>query len=285
LLDRDSTGREAPEAAAGPPPAGPRVCPSCHAPLSPAHRFCPACGTPTAAGVVDEGRFRAGALFANRFRIVAALGHGGMGEVYRAHDLELGQPVALKFLTAFRSDTAARARLRTEVRLARQIAHPNVCRVYDIGEAHGELYLSMEYVDGEDLAALLRRIGRLPMDKGIEIARKLCAGLAAAHAKSVLHRDFKPANIMIDSAGEFGSWTSAWPRSPRSSKARRCAAGRRPTWRRSNRRGVTSRSRAICMRSAWCCTSCSRGRRRSPRRMCRSCNVSANRTPRRRPRR
>jgi serine/threonine protein kinase len=125
-----------------------------------------------------------------------------MGEVYRADDLELGQPVALKFLSEFRTDDRARARLRNEVRLARQLAHPNVCRVYDIGDAHGELYLSMEYVDGEDLAALLKRIGRLPIDKGIEIARKLCAGLAAAHAKGVLHRDFKPANIMIDSHGE-----------------------------------------------------------------------------------
>ena len=180
--------------------AGSTPCPSCDAVLSASHRFCPSCGTP--AGGAREGRFRTGALFANRFRIVAALGRGGMGEVYRTDDLELGQPVALKFLTVFRSDERARARLRSEVRLARQLAHPNVCRVYDIGEAHGELYLSMEYVDGEDLATLLKRIGRLPIDKGIEIARKLCAGLAAAHAKGVLHRDFKPANIMIDSHGE-----------------------------------------------------------------------------------
>ena len=189
-----------------PPRAGaPRSvveCASCRAPIEPGHRFCPACGTPTHGSGTAEGRFRAGALFANRFRIVARLGRGGMGEVYRADDLEVGQPVALKFLTAFRSDERARTRLRSEVRLARQISHPNVCRVYDIGESQGELYLSMEYVDGEDLAALLTRIGRLPIDKGIEIARKLCAGLAAAHAKGVLHRDFKPANIMIDSHGE-----------------------------------------------------------------------------------
>jgi predicted Ser/Thr protein kinase len=183
-------------------PGGVVECASCSAPIEPGHRFCPACGTPTHDSGTDEGRFRAGALFANRFRIVARLGHGGMGEVYRADDLEVGQPVALKFLTAFRSDERARTRLRSEVRLARQISHPNVCRVYDIGESQGELYLSMEYVDGEDLAALLTRIGRLPIDKGIEIARKLCAGLAAAHAKGVLHRDFKPANIMIDSHGE-----------------------------------------------------------------------------------
>ena len=187
-------------------------CSSCHAMLGATDRFCRACGTPARALQGDEGRFRAGALFANRFRIIARLGRGGMGEVYRADDLELGQPVALKFLRgpakagqharAVEFDERARARLRSEVRLARQLAHPNVCRVYDIGGAHGELYLSMEYVDGEDLAALLKRIGRVPIDKGIEIARKLCAGLAAAHAKGVLHRDFKPANIMIDSHGE-----------------------------------------------------------------------------------
>jgi predicted Ser/Thr protein kinase len=186
---------------AGSPHSLPAHCRSCGAAVTASHKFCPECGSPLAIDGV-EGRFRAGALFANRFRIVAALGRGGMGEVYRAHDLELGQPVALKFLSAMRTDERARQRLRNEVRLARQLAHPNVCRVYDIGEAHGELYLSMEYVDGEDLASLLKRIGRLPVDKGVEIARKLCAGLAAAHAKGVLHRDFKPANIMIDGGGE-----------------------------------------------------------------------------------
>jgi predicted Ser/Thr protein kinase len=185
-----------------PPRDAPAICPSCRMRLDHAPRFCPSCGTPVGAAVAEEGRFRAGSLFANRFRIVGMLGRGGMGEVYRAHDLELGQPVALKFLTAFRSDEHARARLRAEVRLARQIAHPNVCRVYDIGEAQGELYMSMEFVGGEDLSALLKRIGRLPTDKGVEIARKLCAGLAAAHAKGVLHRDLKPGNIMIDGHGE-----------------------------------------------------------------------------------
>ena len=197
LLDR-SPQRKPEE----PPPAAPAFCPSCRTRLEHSPRFCPSCGTPIGAAIAEEGRFRAGALFANRFRIVAALRPGGMGEVYRAHDLQLGQPVALKFLKVFRSDERARTRLRNEVRLARQIAHPNVCRVYDIGEAQGELYLTMEFVDGEDLAALLKRIGRLPTDKGVEIARKLCAGLSAAHARGVLHRDLKPANIMIDGDGE-----------------------------------------------------------------------------------
>ena len=89
------------------------------------------------------------------------------------------------------------------MRVARQISHPNVCRVYDIGEVDGAVFLSMEYVDGEDLASLLRRIGRLPPDKGLEIARKLCAGLAAAHEKGVLHRDLKPANVMLDARGQL----------------------------------------------------------------------------------
>jgi serine/threonine-protein kinase len=179
------------------------ACVGCGAIVTRPHPFCPSCGTPAAAGVsLHEGRFRSGALFAGRFRIVALEGRGGMGEVYRAHDLELGQPVALKFLTALPSDQRARKRLRTEVRLARQVSHPNVCRVYDIGEANGELYLSMEYVEGEDLAALLKRIGRVPVHKGLDIARKICAGLAAAHARGVLHRDLKPGNIMLDTHGE-----------------------------------------------------------------------------------
>ena len=94
-------------------------------------------------------------------------------------------------------------RFRNEVRIARQVSHPNVCRVYDIGEAEGSTYLSMEYVDGEDLASLLRRIGRLPQDKALEIARQLCAGLAAAHDKGVVHRDLKPGNIMLDGQGQL----------------------------------------------------------------------------------
>src|SRR5215471_249182 len=144
--------------------------------------------------------FAPGAVLAQRYRIVYLLGRGGMGEVYRADDLVLGQPVALKFLPA--ASDAALSRFRNEVRTARQVSHPNVCRVYDIGEADGLTYLSMEYVDGEDLASLLRRIGRLPQEKALEIARQLCAGLAAAHEKGVIHRDLKPANIMLDGRGQ-----------------------------------------------------------------------------------
>jgi serine/threonine-protein kinase len=147
----------------------------------------------------DEGRFPPGTLLADRYRIVGILGRGGMGEVYRANDLRLGQPVALKFLPP--GNRHLLERFHGEVRIARQVSHPHVCRVYDIAEWDGELFLSMEYVDGEDLGSLLRRIGRLPQDKAIEIARKLCAGLAAAHDRGVLHRDLKPANVMLDSRG------------------------------------------------------------------------------------
>lgn len=153
----------------------------------------------------EEGwgtEFAAGTVLADRYRIVGVLGKGGMGEVYRADDLTLGQGVALKFLPAGFQDRAGRLeRFYNEVRVARQISHPNVCRVYDIGEWEGRTFFTMEFVDGEDLSSLLRRIGRLPQEKGLEIARQLCAGLAALHDRGVLHRDLKPANIMLDGRG------------------------------------------------------------------------------------
>jgi predicted Ser/Thr protein kinase len=154
-------------------------------------------------GSIDHGRFPPGQLFDDRYRVVGLLGRGGMGEVYRADDLRLGQPVALKFLPeALGRDPVRLAQFHNEVRTARQVSHANVCRVYDIGEVNGDLFLTMEYVDGEDLSSLLRRIGRLPEDKAVEIARQICAGLAAAHERGVLHRDLKPANIMVDGAGK-----------------------------------------------------------------------------------
>ena len=163
----------------------------------------PATRTPgSSARLSTEGRFLPGTLVVERYRVVALLGKGGMGEVYRADDLTLDQPVALKFLPpALSTDQDALERFRNEVRIARRVSHANVCRVYDVGEAEGQPFLSMEYVDGEDLASLLRRIGRLPGDKGLEIARQLCAGLAAAHREGVLHRDLKPANVMLDGRG------------------------------------------------------------------------------------
>ncbi len=151
----------------------------------------------------EEGRFVSGTLLGGRYRIIGLLGRGGMGEVYRATDLALGQSVALKFLP---EEAAQNQRLlerfHGEVRVARQVSHPNVCRVYDIGETDGMPFISMEYVDGEDLSSLLLRIGRLPADKAIETARKICAGLAAAHDRGIIHRDLKPQNIMMNKRGD-----------------------------------------------------------------------------------
>jgi serine/threonine protein kinase len=156
----------------------------------------------TSFDAIDDARFVPGTILAERYRIMGLLGRGGMGEVYRADDLKLGQPVALKFLSEqFASDSEALARLYREVRIARQVSHPNVCRVYDIGELEGQHFLSMEFIRGEELSSLLRRIGRLPAAKATEIARQICAGLAAAHNRGVLHRDLKPANVMIDEHG------------------------------------------------------------------------------------
>ena len=215
-------------------------CPACGSEVPGAARFCPACGsavdfgsTPTlgleaaprspdpqpasprkrdsspsgrissSSDSFDGARFTPGTILAERYRIVSMAGRGGMGEVYRADDLKLGQPVALKFLpeataqdaAAWRASTAkcaSRARFRIPTSAGSTIsAKPTAPRS-----------LSMEYVDGEDLASLLRRIGRLPADKALEIARQLCAGLAAAHDKGVLHRDLKPANVMIDGRGQ-----------------------------------------------------------------------------------
>jgi serine/threonine protein kinase len=155
---------------------------------------------PSSAGAPLPGsRFTPGTMLAERFRIVALLGKGGMGEVYRAEDLKLGQQVALKFLP--QTDAEKLDRLYREVRLGRQVSHPNVCRLYDVMEWQGHHFISMEYIDGEDLASLIRRIGKLPQDKALDIARDLCAGLAAAHSLGVIHRDLKPANVMVDGRG------------------------------------------------------------------------------------
>ena len=153
-------------------------------------------------GFDSAERFLPGAIVTQRYRIRGRIGVGGMGEVYHADDLRLGVAVALKFLNlASAGDPARLQALVDEVRVARQVAHPNVCRVYDIGEVDGLPFLTMEFIDGEDLASLLLRIGRLPAPKLVELAHQLCAGLAAAHQAGIVHRDLKPANIMVDGRG------------------------------------------------------------------------------------
>jgi hypothetical protein len=220
-MNCSSCAREVPEGAA--------FCPACATPVdfsstptvtrmdSPAARAVLAAGAADSPPRVESGphrtpshpsdfgyeaRYVPGTTLAERYRIVSPLGKGGMGEVYRAEDLKLGQTVALKFLPkSLARNEEALARFTREVRLARQVSHPNVCRVFDIGEIDGQTFLTMEFVDGEDIASLMRRIGRLPADKALEIARQVCAGLAAAHEHGIIHRDLKPANIMLDGRG------------------------------------------------------------------------------------
>lgn len=141
-------------------------------------------------------------LLAGRYEIVGLLGQGGMGSVYRARDTELDELVALKML---RHDgplgERSLERFRREVKLARRVTHKNVARMFDIGEHGGEKFLSMELVDGEPLSALLVREGKLAPQRSAHIASEVCAGLAAAHAAGVVHRDLKPDNVMIERSG------------------------------------------------------------------------------------
>ncbi len=194
------------------------LCAHCSTPVPRDAAFCPKCGarqaSETSLPTLPQGvssapraaggeRFLPGTVLEERYRITGRVGRGGMGEVYRADDLKLGQTVALKFLPeGLEADADRLQRLLGEVRTARQVTHPNVCRVYDIGETDGLHFLSMEYVDGEDLSSLLRRVGRLPEERAVRVARQICAGLAAAHERGILHRDLKPANIMLDGRGQ-----------------------------------------------------------------------------------
>jgi predicted Ser/Thr protein kinase len=144
------------------------------------------------------GQVRPGQRVANRFVVARLLGAGGMGAVYLARDEQLGEEVALKVIAGLGLlDPSAADRLRREASTARRISHPNVVRLHDIGEESGLLFLSMEYVAGESLAARLKRIGAIPATQLRPIAEQLCDGLAAAHAAGVIHRDLKPANVLL----------------------------------------------------------------------------------------
>src|SRR4030095_7929206 len=195
-----------------------KKCPQCAAEVSELQSTCPACGssfhdqaaetevlpadpqanTPTRLENTSKrnktpvttsgsaGRLLAGTILAGRYRIVGLIGKGGMGEVYKADDLELDQTVALKFLPEdLTRDEELLKRFRGEVRNARQVSHANVCRVFDIGETEALYYITMEYIDGDDLSMLLKRIGRLPSDKAIEVSRQICLGLGAIHKAGI----------------------------------------------------------------------------------------------------
>jgi len=146
---------------------------------------------------------RVGQLFAARYEIQGVLGQGGMGVVYRAHDRDLDDLVAIKTLRgeALSADPSLLDRFKQEIRLARRITHPNILRTHDLGESGGLRYLSMEFVKGLTLKQLVEAGEILPTPVGLRIAKQICAGLAAAHEVGVIHRDIKPQNILIEPTG------------------------------------------------------------------------------------
>jgi len=148
------------------------------------------------------GDLRPGTRFGGRYQVLSVLGTGGMGVVYKARDLELDDIVALKMLKpAALADAEHLERLKSEIRLARRITHPNVLRTFDFGEHDGLPYISMEYVRGMTLRYLIGQAGRVPYTAALRIARQLCAGLQAAHEVGVLHRDIKPENLILEASG------------------------------------------------------------------------------------
>lgn len=144
-----------------------------------------------------------GQTFGNRYEIKSVLGVGGMGMVYKANDRELGETLAIKTLKPeiVAADNNALERFKSEIKLARRIAHRNVVRTYDLGEINGVYYISMEYVEGKSLKELIRERGRLPASAVLPIAKQLCRALEVSHEEGVIHRDIKPQNMVVQADG------------------------------------------------------------------------------------
>src|SRR5512136_956413 len=188
-------------------------CPRCQNDNPEGTRFCGHCGrelpgsgetlpTGTATFKTPTKGLERGTTFARRFEIIEEIGRGGMGSVYKAYDSKIREVVALKLLKPeIASDPEVIERFRNEIKLARQVAHRHVCRMYDIGEEWLSIYISMEYVPGEDLKSFIRRSGHLNEAKAVGLAKQIAEGLAEAHRLGVIHRDLKPQNIMIDRDG------------------------------------------------------------------------------------
>ncbi|HKY31465.1 MAG TPA: serine/threonine-protein kinase, partial [Candidatus Polarisedimenticolia bacterium] len=196
-------------------------CAKCLTPNPGSARFCSTCGerlggpsgadqpTSASSGILTSTRFtpppapqEAGTPFGPRYVLLQRLGRGGMGEVWKARDLELNQVVALKMI---RPELVERPefleRFRNEINLARKVTHRNVTRIHDLGEVGGTRFISMELIDGVSLGEFIKQEGPLPEAKALSIATGICEGLKAAHEVGVIHRDLKPQNIHIDHEG------------------------------------------------------------------------------------
>ncbi|MDW7759195.1 MAG: protein kinase [Acidobacteriota bacterium] len=192
-------------------------CPNCSGENSDTRKFCGECGTPLpesslsgeAGETLSETQIlpwavlRTGDIFASRYQVIEQLGAGGMGRVYRVLDKKLDEEIALKLIKAEAAgDRKTLDRFRAELKTARQVVHQNVARVFDLNETDGMPFITMEYVRGENLRALIKKVGRLDASQAVPIAAQVCRGLAEAHRRGIIHRDLKPQNIMIDEDGK-----------------------------------------------------------------------------------
>lgn len=197
------------------------LCLKCATPNPETNRFCSTCGeslhaggsgeTETGSGVTrvfgptspTGGNLTGGTILGNRYRVIESIGMGGMGMVYRAVDLQLEVPVALKVIrNEFADNDKILERFKKEITIARKVTHKNVARIYDFGDADGIKYISMEYIEGRDLAHIIEKEGPLSADKAISILKQCCSALAEAHSQGVVHRDLKPHNVMLDGKGD-----------------------------------------------------------------------------------
>jgi serine/threonine-protein kinase len=192
-------------------------CPNCTGENADTQRFCGDCGTPLPVSLgqpaifpkIDEtiplpsAELAPGLLFAKRYQVIEELGMGGMGRVYRVLDNKLSEEIGLKLVRPdIASDRAVIERFSAELKLARQVVHRNVARMFDLNEEAGVPYITMEYVKGENLKRLIRKVGHLSPSQALPYACQICEGLAEAHRLGIVHRDLKPQNVMIDEEGQ-----------------------------------------------------------------------------------
>lgn len=190
------------------------ICPKCHTENSETSRYCSSCAAPLTVAPDAQPAFTKtietsveeltrGTLFADRYEIIEELGRGGMGRVYRAEDKKAKEEIAIKLIKPeIAADKKTIERFRNELTTARKIRHKNICGMYDLGEAQGSYFITMEYISGEDLKSFIRRSKRLSLPTACSIAKQICEGLSEAHSRGVVHRDLKPSNVMIDRNGD-----------------------------------------------------------------------------------